>query len=191
MDSSAGLSERMRSTMRRLTNSVVVCTSTDGDTPRAMTMSSFTSLTLSPVPLITFNIATPSRTLDAIKSSRRFNIHILTGDEAGAGLANHFTKGNSVPDIFEGLGDETSMELDNDTSPVLQGDGVLYVLRCKILDDDAKENGLIPVRDHVIVVGEVLDLIQGVKATEQESEMGLGYADRQYREAGHVISPVR
>ncbi|KAF4591913.1 heat shock protein 90 [Ophiocordyceps camponoti-floridani] len=49
-----------------------------------MTMSSLTSLSLSPTPLVTFNVATPSRTLDAMAGSGRFNMHILTGDTAGA-----------------------------------------------------------------------------------------------------------
>ncbi|KJZ77700.1 hypothetical protein HIM_02877 [Hirsutella minnesotensis 3608] len=69
-DSETSLPEQLRSVMRLLASPVVVCTATHGSEPRAMTMSSFTSLTLTPTPLITFNVATPSRTLDAIASSR-------------------------------------------------------------------------------------------------------------------------
>lgn len=61
--------------------------------PRAMTVSSFTSLSLRPLERVLFNIALPSRTYHAIRSSRRFNAHVLASDEHGARLADLFTKG--------------------------------------------------------------------------------------------------
>ncbi|RYP47740.1 hypothetical protein DL768_006276 [Monosporascus sp. mg162] len=63
--------------------------------PRAMTVSSFTSLSLRPREKVLFNIALPSRTYHAIFSSGRFNAHVLTSDEHGARLADLFTKGYS------------------------------------------------------------------------------------------------
>ncbi|RYO77126.1 hypothetical protein DL766_007166 [Monosporascus sp. MC13-8B] len=63
--------------------------------PRAMTVSSFTSLSLRPREKVLFNIALPSRTYHAIFSSGRFNAHVLAGDEHGARLADLFTKGYS------------------------------------------------------------------------------------------------
>lgn len=165
--------------MRLLANPVVVCTSTHGGVPRAMTMSSFTSLTLSPAPLVTFNVATPSRTLDAIAASGSFNVHVLAGDAAGAAVADHFTRGN-VDGVFEGL--ETLNE-GRGGAPVLGGEGVLRVLRCRVLQD-GPEGGLVRVRDHVIVVGEVVEMIPGSKT----GEFGLAYADRKYRQVGDVIA---
>ncbi|ROW08923.1 hypothetical protein VMCG_02738 [Cytospora schulzeri] len=127
-------------------------------------MSSFTSLTLRPAPLITFNIATPSRTLDAVAHSRRFNIHVLSGDAAGARVAEWFRRGNAeglgvfeAEGMREGCGcevvvrgqDQKSLEGDSggvgegkgqgdiyDGPPLLRGPGVLYVLRCRLLDDE-------------------------------------------------------
>ncbi|KYK57090.1 Flavin reductase-like, FMN-binding protein [Drechmeria coniospora] len=170
--------------MRLLASPVVVCTSRDRDqcVNRAMTMSSFTSLTLYPTPLVTFNIATPSRTLDAISSSGAFNIHILAGDEHGAAVADHFTRGN-IDGIFEGLGPVAMQREEGDGPPLLIGDGILRVLNCKVLQDE-KQSGLVRVRDHVIVVGEVMDMIPG----KQSKEFGLAYADRQYRQIGDVIA---
>lgn len=172
--------------MRLLPHSVVVCTAMHGTSPRAMTMSSFTSLTLSPTPLVTFNVAVPSRTLDAIAASREFNIHILAGDESGAAVAHHFTRGNLTNNVFDGVGWRTGPRPGKGdgaaASPLLQGEGVLRVLRCRVLAD-APAEGLMRVRDHVIVVGEVLDVIPGV----DEAEFGLAYADRQYRRVnGHI-----
>ncbi|KAI1879109.1 hypothetical protein JX265_003286 [Neoarthrinium moseri] len=60
--------------------------------PRAMTLGSFTSLTLTPEPTIMFNISLPSRTYEAIKSSGYFNLHVLSDTEDGAALAQHLSK---------------------------------------------------------------------------------------------------
>lgn len=149
-----------------------------------MTMSSFTSLTLKPKPVITFNVATPSRTLDAIEASRGFNIHILSGDSSGAAVADHFTRGNIGDDVFAGL-EDVVLEQDKSlhTPPLLRGKGVVHVLRCKLLDDEPAK-GLMRVRDHMIVVAEVVEMIPGVES----NEFGLAYADRKYRQVGSVIS---
>jgi flavin reductase (DIM6/NTAB) family NADH-FMN oxidoreductase RutF len=188
--------------MRLLTNPVVVCTARDTwpisnngkerSAPRAMTMSSFTSLSLSPTPLVTFNVATPSRTLEAIKNSGEFNVHILAGDGSGALVAENFTRGNT-DDVFDRLVGakckNTTTAADGEGSssstPILEGDGVLYVLRCRVAADQAPEGGLIHVRDHVIVIGEVLEVIPGSRI---EDGFGLAYADRSYRAAGAVIA---
>ncbi|PTB63481.1 hypothetical protein BBK36DRAFT_1182029 [Trichoderma citrinoviride] len=178
--SPAALSEQIRSIMRLLPHSVVVCTSTHDQTPRAMTMSSFTSLTLSPTPLISFNIATPSRTLDAITQSGHFNIHIMSGDELGVQVADRFTRGNT-DDVFDGLDYATTSGTDG--APLLRGEGVMYALRCRLLPDEPT-GGVMRVRDHVIVVGEVVEMIPGSCG----KEFGLAYADRKYRQVGRVIS---
>ncbi|KAH7485757.1 hypothetical protein ACKRZS_009382 [Fusarium odoratissimum] len=175
------LPEQLRSIMRLLPHSVVVCTSNQpGDGPRAMTMSSFTSLTLAPTPLVTFNIATPSRTLDAIRASGGFNVHVLSGDERGANVASHFTKGNVGGNAFKGL----AYSQEDDEAPVLREDGVMFALRCRVLKD-APEGGLLRVRDHVIVVGEVVEMVR--VGEEEDEEFGLVYADRRYREVGVVL----
>lgn len=164
--------------MRYLTHSVVVCTSVHGTTPRAMTMSSFTSLTLSPTPLVTFNILAPSRTLDAIVSSGRFNVHVLAGDPRGVAVASHFTKGNIDGNLF----DDLNGVVDCDGDGVLRGEGVLFALKCRVLSD-APEGGLVRVRDHIIVVGEVLEMVP----ISDREEFGLAYADRRYRQVGEVL----
>lgn len=175
------LPEQLRSIMRLLPHSVVVCTSNQpGDGPRAMTMSSFTSLTLTPTPLVTFNIATPSRTLDAIRASGGFNVHVLNGDEQGANVASHFTKGNVGDSIFKGL----DYSQDGDEAPLLREDGVMFALRCRVLRD-APEEGLMRVRDHVIVVGEVMEMVR--VGEEEDEEFGLVYADRRYRQVGGAL----
>ncbi|KUI57966.1 hypothetical protein VP1G_05241 [Cytospora mali] len=207
-DSLSG-SEQLRTVMRLLPHSVVVCTSASASAstttttpssdssstsrtasvPRGMTMSSFTSLTLHPTPLITFNIATPSRTLDAVSHSRRFNIHVLSGDADGARVADWFRRGNAEGlGVFEAgkmkegcgcevVGQKQEQEqhgLEGDVrggAPLLRGPGVLYALRCRLLDDEPV-GGLVRVRDHVLVVAEVVDIVEGVDR-EGEEPFGL------------------
>lgn len=95
-------------------------------------------------------------------------------------MADRFTRGNSE-DVFKGVQYATAAAAA--TPPVLSDKGVLHVLRCKLLHD-APSRGLMRVRDHVIVVGEVLEMLpgSGVRA------FGLGYADRRYRQIGGAIS---
>ncbi|KAK4222986.1 flavin reductase-like protein [Podospora fimiseda] len=187
---STSLSEQFRSLMRLTPHSVVVCTSFHHSKPRAMTMSSFTSLSLHPSPTISFNIATPSRTLDAVESSRRFNIHILSDDSHGARIADWLARGRNQGEgqVFGRLKEESGCELlqGNESSPVLKGDGVLYVLRCRVLDEEVNK-GLVRVRDHVIVLGEVMEILRG----REGNDFGLVYADRTYRRLGGCIIPGR
>ncbi|KAL2130730.1 hypothetical protein VTI74DRAFT_5994 [Chaetomium olivicolor] len=214
-EASVPLPEQFRSLMRLLTHSVVVCTSAhtpaspsssssssslspspspgqQQPTPRAMTMSSFTSLSLAPCPIVSFNIAVPSRTYDAVAASRHFNIHVLADDERGARVADWLAGGNVAgQEVFERLVQEGICEVvhEEGEAPVLKGDGVLYVLRCRLLDDEPAR-GLVRVRDHVIVLGEVLEIIEGWGAERgREDRFGLLYVDRRYRQLGNCIMP--
>lgn len=202
------MSEQLRALMRLLAHSVVVCTSTTPGThsrpptPRAMTMSSFTSLALNPAPVVSFNVATPSRTLDAIRASGKFNVHILAGNAAGARVAHWFTQGNDQAHrVFRDLS-SCGVELAHARAgsgpealeaepPVLMGEGILYTIRCELLPEP--QGGLIRVRDHVIVLGEVVEIVEkGEKGGIRGSNdcFGLVYADRQYRQLGNSLVRV-
>ncbi|PSS02492.1 flavin reductase like domain-domain-containing protein [Coniella lustricola] len=221
----AATSEQLRAVMRHLPHSVVVCTSVAADLalsspsspststsePRGMTMSSFTSLSLQPTPVVTFNIATPSRTLDAVSQSRHFNIHVLSGDAEGARVADWFRRGNAadlglfdagkmlegcgcqvLPDTHkaerrqreddEGAVTTRKVEGDGNNAPMLRGPGVLYALRCRLLADEP-HRGLVRVRDHVVVLAEVVEIVRGAAGHvgDEEVVFGLVHADRQYR----------
>jgi hypothetical protein len=68
---------------------------------------------------------------------------------------------------------------------------VLYVLRCRLLEDEPSR-GLVRVRDHVIVLGEVLEIVEGSGARrETEERFGLLDADRRYRQWGGCITPEK
>lgn len=198
------LPEQLRCVMRLLAHSVVVCTSaaaapeSSTPVPRGMTMSSFTSLSLRPTPLVTFNIATPSRTFDAVSRSRQFNIHILSGDVAGARVAEWFRKGNADDlGVFEAdkLRDECGCQVvpaettSDGAAPLLKGPGVLFALRCSLLGDEPAR-GLVRVRDHVIVLAEIVDIVEGEGGKSEPGPFGLAYADRLYRQLGSTMALV-
>ncbi|KZF25035.1 hypothetical protein L228DRAFT_243816 [Xylona heveae TC161] len=63
---------------------------------RGMTVSSFTSLTLDPFPIIAFNVLLPSRTYAALAASGEFLVHVLAANQQGADVAGRFTKGDAV-----------------------------------------------------------------------------------------------
>ncbi|CAB59887.1 NAD reductase Coq12 [Schizosaccharomyces pombe] len=65
--------------MRRFAQPVVIITSGFADGHRAgMTASSFTPVSLTPNPVISFNIKIPSRTANAIQQSNRVIVHLLS-----------------------------------------------------------------------------------------------------------------
>ncbi|KAK8063010.1 Flavin reductase-like- FMN-binding protein [Apiospora hydei] len=202
-----------------------------GPTPRAMTVSSFSSVTLDPKPTITFSITKPSRTYDAIASSRRFNIHVLRDDENGARLAHHFTQGNAPApgvshslfsfDKFPGLnvrlahgreaweqswqkmlaGSDAASPVSEDSArgtisgvPCLQGDAVLYVLRCVVAPkpEGANGGGLVDVGGSAIIVGEIEDFIHegdapDVAPTAPHDTISLTYVHQEYRKTGKKL----
>lgn len=164
-----------------------------------MTMSSFTSLALMPTPVVSFNIATPSRTFDAVEASRKFNIHILADDVEGAKVADLLSKGNAGgKKVFERLEGECGCNVEGtvgDEPPVIRGPGVLYVIRCKLLEEPM--DGLVRVRDHVIVLGEVVAILEGERHEDgqrrrgKHERFGLLYTDRRYRQLGGCITPMK
>ncbi|CAJ2508293.1 Uu.00g094790.m01.CDS01 [Anthostomella pinea] len=189
--------------------------------PRAMTVSSMTSLCIKPIPRVAFNVTLPSTTYNAIRSCGVFNVHILAGSEHGARVADLFTRGNyrrvdaqaAGPDggVFEGLmeldvqvqgRDAWEQEFDQEATgrplcnrddpldavmsvPLLQGKGIMHVLRCTLYRraDEIDQNA--------IVVGDVRDIVAGEQAPE--GAHALVYVDRAYRRIGEPLldrSPV-
>ncbi|TLD25040.1 hypothetical protein PspLS_05964 [Pyricularia sp. CBS 133598] len=192
--------------------------------PVGMTVSSFASLDLDgDVAAVAFNVKRPSRTLDAIaRGGGAFNVHVLAGTDAGARVAHHFTRpngANSYDFRDEELEPSKSVatlglfdELERRTGcvaistgpshrghaspPMLQGPGVLYVLKCAL--SEPSERMILPVMNHTIVVAGVTDVVVGelpLKEVEQgagslketRTTLGLTYGDRQYRSPGGVI----
>ncbi|KAH6720182.1 flavin reductase like domain-containing protein [Leptodontidium sp. MPI-SDFR-AT-0119] len=201
-------SQKFRHIMRLMPHPIVVLTTMASKTPgvvdwskpgdskeeidpslyRGMTLSSFTSLSMGPEPLITFNIGFPSRTLSALTETRHFLIHVLKANTGGSYVADAFTKGNAVHAIpgsedgketvvntaFHEAGSQEHMtvrvhEMEHSGKrgvrlPLLDcRSAVTAVLESQVLGEgDRAGGGLIRIGDHVLVVAKVTGVVAGV-----------------------------
>jgi 3-hydroxy-9,10-secoandrosta-1,3,5(10)-triene-9,17-dione monooxygenase reductase component len=131
--------QAFRATMSTWASGVAVVTSRDGAAPVGLTVSAFTSLSLSP-PLILVCIDCRSNTLAAILRAQIFAVNILAEDQAA--LSSCFAVKHTL-DKFAAVGWQTAVT----GAPLL--DGAVAWLDCELF---ALHDG----GDHLILVGRVL-----------------------------------
>lgn len=177
--------------MRRVPYPVAIITATDPSGPenttsfRGMTVSSFSTVTLTPHPVISFNVRRPSETLNALLASRRFLVHLLAPGPATATLARDFSKGNvTLATMLRGHGEFEFAALPTENEegrpqrplPILKrraeaaaaNDGVEFpfVFECTLHPQK------IDVHDHSIVLGTVVRAIEGSGAVSAQEPDG-------------------
>ncbi|KAK4613164.1 hypothetical protein CLAFUR0_13198 [Fulvia fulva] len=202
-DNDERLVEGTRTALRALTHPVVVVTSRmpgRGDkfermrTARAVTVSSFNTVTLHPRPIISFNLKKPSSTWDAICESKWLRVHLIAGTPRGAAIASVFTQpykqahdgtrrlfhmkvltkvreGASPPNMYSPYGD------------------VLATLNANL-----REHHCVDVGDHVIVVAEVehLETVLKPDGTPWMTDISaLSYSNGSYSSGSAVIEPQK
>lgn len=184
----------------------------DLDNALAVTLSSFTSVTLGPPPVVSFNLRRPSQTLDALLAKKVFRVHLIRGDNWGELVARsiiekghstalkyirtHFAHLNAndqsqVPPSsvrmlpLDSFGDQFN---DHDV-PLIYGKGILANLDCKV----AKT---VEIGDHTVVFAEVSNVYEHVPRTQTDIEgereaqdCGLTYNDGDYTISGKRIDP--
>ncbi|KAF2459459.1 flavin reductase like domain-containing protein [Lineolata rhizophorae] len=96
--------------MRSLPYPVVIITARDPSSPtttspspppstlHGMTVSSFQTLSLTPHPLVSFNVKLPSHTHAALQAAGCFRAHLLAATPVGAALARRFVNAGSASD---------------------------------------------------------------------------------------------
>lgn len=148
----------MRNLMRHVPSTVTVITvhathpEAEDPLPVGSAISSFSTVTLDP-PHVSFNIKTPSRTLDAIQDAGgKFRVHILDNSIEAAEIAHNFTQGNSL-DTLKKRKDLLMFKWYHDTSkdlvaPRIVSDCVLGSLDCQLVQEAR-------VADHVLVIARV------------------------------------
>ncbi|KAK7192916.1 flavin reductase like domain-containing protein [Paraphaeosphaeria sporulosa] len=149
----------MRSIMRQVPSTVIVITAfaQDGDMrplPLGSAISSLTTVTLDP-PHVSFNVKTPSRTLDAIREAGgRFCVHFLDNSLLAAKVAHNFTEGNSLDTLrrrnvsFRFAYPTTNHERQ---PPKLVAHCVVASMTCQLEQEAA-------VADHVVAIASVKEL---------------------------------
>lgn len=136
-----------------------------------MLVSSFASVTVYPKPFVSFNVKLPSSTYDKITKTGVFTVVSVNN----AMIADAFTKHTPARKVLH----EKLMNKTVDRS--LGAQGVVWWMRCTVMGGKA-----ISVGDHVIVVGEVVDL-----GTCDGLDRGraLVYFDGNYRLLGEEVRP--
>jgi len=148
----------LKQAMRIYPQGVTVVTTRGEDGPRGITVSSFTSVSLTP-PLVLVSIAKSSAIHDTLKRSKVFAINFLAEDQQS--VSDRFAGRVEIRDRFHGLKFRDGVT----GSPII--DGVRAVIECKIWQ--VLEGG-----DHSMFVGEVL------AAKTLNSKRPLVYYTQQY-----------
>lgn len=172
--------------MRRVPYPVAIITATDPSGPpdttsfRGMTVSSFNTVTLTPHPVISFNVRRPSETLNALLASGRFLVHLLAPGPATAILARDFSKGNTtIATTLSGDGEfEFATWTGNEEAKVSNGGGEddrpLPIVRRKadgrsddfpFLFECTLHPQKIDIHDHSIVLGTVVRAVEGTNSS--------------------------
>ncbi|BFZ60800.1 hypothetical protein YB2330_001852 [Saitoella coloradoensis] len=170
--------------MRSLPQPVVIITTADPNSPlnrRGLTLSSLTSLSLHPIPLLSFNIRLPSRASALLHRSGRFVVHILPASRPFAELCGAFATSEYTASRDEEFKDPWAMGHEwmasEEGQPVLEG--ALVKMHCKV-------RRTVEVGDHEVWVGEVTK----VDNNQKEGEYGLLYCDRKYRSVVGVVEEL-
>lgn len=126
--------------MRVYPQGVTVVTTTTEDGPKGITVSSFTSVSLSP-PLVQVSIAESSQLHDLFSRASAFAVNFLADDQKS--VSDRFAGRTKLEDRFDGLKHHKGVT----GSPIIEG--VRAVIECKAWK-------VFQAGDHSIVVGEVV-----------------------------------
>ena len=138
------LGNAFKSLMREVPHALTIIsapTAEENTKPKGLLVSSFNSVTVFPIPYVSFNIKVPSSTLSAIDTTRHFTASVVDNSITADVFAQIIHKyGHLWEEILEADG------------RLKEGFGGVAWMKCKLPRDKRVEIG-----DHAIVVGEVLD----------------------------------
>lgn len=197
------LSDGIRSALRHITQPVALVTSfmpqsaeQNGDLKhklaRGVTVSSFCTVTLHPVPVVSFNLRVPSRSWDAISASGHFRVHLLKASPEGATAAHAFTLPYEQPhEPFEYLNRSGAFTKYGERTKnpavvprIKWAEAIHADFVAKVLPEKC-----ITVGDHVIVVAEVTK-ISSADGHALSDTGALAYGMKGYRQLGNEIEPM-
>ncbi|KAL8770592.1 MAG: hypothetical protein Q9209_003660 [Squamulea sp. 1 TL-2023] len=156
---------------------IIAQNTTVGSQPAGLLVSSFNTVTLHPIPYVSFNLKLPSSTYDAIKESRTFTASAT----ANVQLAKDFLLDKKAEAYVETL---RSNVCDQHPGMLKPGKGAIWWMGCRWVEERSQ-----PVGDHVIVVGQVLRAgYYSNLGQSRHHERPLIYSEGQYRHAGPPLS---
>lgn len=154
-----------RQSMQRISfPTMIITTSSYSDTPpvdfHGLTVSSMTSLSVSPAPLLQFNVQTPSLSSKNLHKHDLFAVHQLKPQPISVDLIKRFSKGISRGGTKPFVGLEETVDFDIYKNTIFDSDKtILPIMRDveRILICRKKE--CFPIADHEVWIGEVIDCI--------------------------------
>jgi flavin reductase (DIM6/NTAB) family NADH-FMN oxidoreductase RutF len=175
-----------KATMRSVPSSVVVLTTRASsadlniDSLRGMTVSSMSSVTLEPEPIISFSIRGPSRTLDCITAGQPFTVNFLNTHPTGAHIADIFSRPHDDPSqpfrIINDSGLADIYESSDPAGPAIGGIHIPARFTCELLPGKSLEIG-----DHTVVFARVTDIWNVPSGPSTKKRTFLAYAQAEYR----------
>ncbi|RUP48833.1 hypothetical protein BC936DRAFT_143881 [Jimgerdemannia flammicorona] len=169
-------SDEVRAVMRNVPQPVVVvttCSPTDPTNRRGITVSSFTSVSLHPQPLVSFCIRKPSRASTLLHASSLFVVHILSSLQVAQAMAFSSPTDSQFDNISFYVDPATKL-------PVLMGAvGAMHCRRERVIE----------VGDHELWIAGVYKVehgVGGVMGVKEEAQPLL-YHDRKYRSVGDQV----
>ncbi|KAJ9615337.1 hypothetical protein H2200_001412 [Cladophialophora chaetospira] len=187
--------ENVRRMMRHVVHPVALITSTDilisaEGAPiswKGATVSSFNTVTLSPLPIVSFNIKKLSSTYEAIKNSGLFRAHLLDSTKISARIAGKFSGGNKSSPFHDESGSLESFALPisrvnllSERRPGREPPHInnyprfRFSLRCQYVPQKTVE-----IEDHVVVFGEVTETEAHFHRLKESSVL-MYYVDGKY-----------
>ncbi|KAI4104213.1 MAG: hypothetical protein L6R37_003382 [Teloschistes peruensis] len=166
--------------MRDLTHpvAVIVAQSKDSSHPTGLLVSSFNTVTLEPVPHVSFNLKLPSSTYDEMKKSKAFTASAITRVQ----IAREFLLDKTDPRHAIAFRSNVN---NHGNGKLSQEKGAIWWMRCQWLEDKSVQVG-----DHVVVIGEVISAgfykVQNMHGRIVDKP--LLYGQGQFRYAGPQIS---
>ncbi|EGG04282.1 uncharacterized protein MELLADRAFT_108603 [Melampsora larici-populina 98AG31] len=141
--------------MRKLSHPVTIITTNCHQEFHAATISSLTSISLDPIPLISFSLRLPSKLFNLISLNHHhpFNVHLLNHDHQSITLSKRFSKPRSSL--------ETKIGLDDDQKQLIGDQIGLGRLVCSIwktielMEDSSKEKEV----KSVLILAKVIKVI--------------------------------
>ncbi|SCU84931.1 LAFA_0D12882g1_1 [Lachancea sp. 'fantastica'] len=159
---------------------------------RGVTLSSVSSLSLKPQPMLQFNLQLPSFTSEALHAHNYFAIHLLKPDSRSKALARTFSKGamthqdsgkvmptQPFKDLTESVHYNTYSLKENDlVIPMLANAERVFVCQKK---------DVFKVGDHEVWIGNVEDIIENNTLGTGKISGGLIYCNRKFHKLGGHI----
>ncbi|QSL64531.1 hypothetical protein MERGE_001832 [Pneumocystis wakefieldiae] len=157
--------------MKCLVQPVVIITTFDpkmNGLGRAITVSSFSSISLNPVPIVSFSIKLPSRMAILLRRSKRFAVHVLRSHDDQIRLAQNYAQSDLLNRNKMYNISQEHCQASLNKLPVLSG--ALGVLYCST-------NKTIKIGDHKIWFGTV----EYIENKDIFQKMSLSYCQGDFR----------